>query len=76
MLRLADSDPPFVSVTNAKGGRELERGSGLLASGVSPGETLNVGWYGGQCVVDIPAKLDPAQPPVAPPRRTDGNQRG
>ncbi|CAD6082573.1 fimbria/pilus outer membrane usher protein [Escherichia coli] len=76
VLRLADnSHPPFgASVTNAKG-REL----GMLAdsglawlSGVNPGETLNVGWDGRtQCVVDIPAKLDPAQQLLLPCRKAN-----
>ncbi len=74
VLRLADnSHPPFgASVTNAKG-REM----GMVAdggltwlSGVNPGETLNVGWDGRtQCLVDIPAKLDPAQQLLLPCRQ-------
>ncbi|AOM58096.1 fimbria/pilus outer membrane usher protein [Escherichia coli] len=74
VLRLADnSHPPFgASVTNAKG-RELGMvaDSGLAwLSGVSPGETLNVDWDGRtQCVVDIPAKLDPAQQLLLPCRK-------
>jgi outer membrane usher protein FimD/PapC len=74
VLRLADnSHPPFgASVTNAKG-RELGMvaDSGLAwLSGVNPGEPLNVGWDGRtQCVVDIPAKLDPAQQLLLPCRK-------
>ncbi|EFC9511936.1 PapC/FimD family outer membrane usher protein [Escherichia coli] len=76
VLRLADnSHPPFgASVTNAKG-RELGMvaDSGLAwLSGVNPGETLNVGWDGRtQCVVDIPAKLDPAQQLLLPCRKAN-----
>lgn len=76
VLRLADnSHPPFgASVTNAKG-RELGMvaDSGLAwLSGVNPGETLNVGWDGKtQCVVDIPAKLDPAQQLLLPCRKAN-----
>ncbi|EJH1737631.1 fimbria/pilus outer membrane usher protein [Escherichia coli] len=74
VLRLADnSHPPFgASVTNAKG-RELGMvaDSGLAwLSGVSPGETLNVGWDGRtQCVVDIPKNLDSAQQLLLPCRK-------
>lgn len=74
VLRLADnSHPPFgASVTNAKG-RELGMvaDSGLAwLSGVSPGETLNVGWDGRtQCLVDIPENLDPAQQLLLPCRK-------
>ncbi|ECW0470414.1 TPA: fimbria/pilus outer membrane usher protein [Salmonella enterica subsp. enterica serovar Mississippi] len=74
VLRLADnSHPPFgASVTNAKG-RELGMvaDSGLAwLSGVSPGETLNVGWDGRtQCVVNIPATLDQAQQLLLPCRK-------
>ncbi|EHG6066564.1 fimbria/pilus outer membrane usher protein [Salmonella enterica subsp. diarizonae serovar 61:z52:z53] len=74
VLRLADnSHPPFgASVTNAKG-RELGMvaDSGLAwLSGVSPGETLRVGWDSKtQCVVDIPKKLDPAQQLLLPCRK-------
>ncbi len=74
VLRLADNNhPPFgASVTNAKG-RELGMvaDSGLAwLSGVSPGESLNVDWDGRtQCVVDIPAKLDPAQQLLLPCRK-------
>ncbi|HAX5157437.1 TPA: fimbria/pilus outer membrane usher protein [Escherichia coli] len=76
VLRLADNSyPPFgASVTNAKG-RELGMvaDSGLAwLSGVNPGETLNVGWDGRtQCVVDIPAKLDPAQQLLLPCRKAN-----
>ncbi len=76
VLRLADnSHPPFgASVTNAKG-RELGMvaDSGLAwLSGVNPGETLNVGWDGRtQCVVDIPARLDPAQQLLLPCRKAN-----
>lgn len=76
VLRLADNGhPPFgASVTNAKG-RELGMvaDSGLAwLSGVNPGETLNVGWDGRtQCVVDIPAKLDPAQQLLLPCRKAN-----
>ncbi|EGO4438799.1 fimbria/pilus outer membrane usher protein [Escherichia coli] len=76
VLRLADnSHPPFgASVTNAKG-RELGMvaDSGLAwLSGVNPGEPLNVGWDGRtQCVVDIPAKLDPAQQLLLPCRKAN-----
>lgn len=76
VLRLADnSHPPFgASVTNAKG-RELGMvaDSGLAwLSGVNPGENLNVGWDGRtQCVVDIPAKLDPAQQLLLPCRKAN-----
>ncbi|HAX9692266.1 TPA: fimbria/pilus outer membrane usher protein, partial [Escherichia coli] len=76
VLRLADNNhPPFgASVTNAKG-RELGMvaDSGLAwLSGVNPGETLNVGWDGRtQCVVDIPAKLDPAQQLLLPCRKAN-----
>ncbi|CAD5882639.1 fimbrial usher protein PixC [Escherichia coli] len=47
--------------------------SGLAwLSGVNPGETLNVGWDGRtQCVVDIPAKLDPAQQLLLPCRKAN-----
>ncbi|EAX7734115.1 PapC/FimD family outer membrane usher protein [Salmonella enterica] len=74
VLRLADnSHPPFgAGVTNAKG-RELGMvaDSGLAwLSGVSPGETLRVGWDGKtQCVVDIPKKLDPSQQLLLPCRK-------
>ncbi|EIY5515286.1 fimbria/pilus outer membrane usher protein [Salmonella enterica] len=74
VLRLADnSHPPFgASVTNAKG-RELGMvaDSGLAwLSGVSPGETLRVGWDGKtQCAVDIPKKLDPSQQLLLPCRK-------
>ncbi len=74
VLSLVDnSHPPFgASVTNAKG-REL----GMVAdggltwlSGVNPGEILNVGWDGRtQCLVDIPAKLDPGQQLLLPCRK-------
>ena len=76
MLRLSDNSyPPFgASVINAKG-RELGivADSGLAwLSGVNPGETLNIGWEGRtQCVVDIPAKLDPAQQLLLPCRKAD-----
>ncbi|KAK6055879.1 fimbrial usher protein [Cooperia oncophora] len=70
-----NSHPPFgASVTNAKG-RELGMvaDSGLAwLSGVSPGETLNVGWDGKtQCVVDIPKKTDPAQQLLLPCRKAN-----
>ncbi|EAO7713794.1 PapC/FimD family outer membrane usher protein [Salmonella enterica] len=74
VLRLSDnSHPPFgAGVTNAKG-RELGMvaDSGLAwLSGVSPGETLRVGWDGKtQCVVDIPKKLDPSQQLLLPCRK-------
>ncbi|MCV7783681.1 fimbria/pilus outer membrane usher protein [Escherichia coli] len=74
VLRMSDNSyPPFgASVTNAKG-RELGMvaDSGLAwLSGVSPGETLNVGWDGRtQCVVDIPAHPDPAQQLLLPCRQ-------
>ena len=76
VLRLSDNSyPPFgASVINAKG-RELGivADSGLAwLSGVNPGETLNIGWEGRtQCVVDIPAKLDPAQQLLLPCRKAD-----
>lgn len=66
VLRLADgSYPPFgASVTNIKG-RELGMvaDSGLAwLSGVSAGETLNVGWGDGiQCAVVIPTQLENQQ---------------
>ncbi|EPB6698661.1 FimD/PapC C-terminal domain-containing protein, partial [Escherichia coli] len=76
VLRMADnSNPPFgASVTNGKG-RELGMvaDSGLAwLSGVTPGETLNVGWDGKtQCVVDIPADLNPAQQLLLPCRKAN-----
>ncbi|GDM19319.1 fimbria/pilus outer membrane usher protein [Escherichia coli] len=76
VLRMSDNSyPPFgTSVTNAKG-RELGMvaDSGLVwLSGVNPGETLNVGWDGRtQCMVDIPAKLEPTQQLLLPCRKAN-----
>ncbi|EFK4582158.1 fimbria/pilus outer membrane usher protein [Escherichia coli] len=74
VLRMDDnSHPPFgATVKNVKG-REL----GMVAdvglvwlSGVTPGETLNVGWDGKmQCMVDIPMDPPPAQKLLLPCRK-------
>jgi len=76
VLRMADNSyPPFgASVTNAKG-RELGMvsDSGLAwLSGVNPGEKLNVSWGSKeQCVVTIPANLNPTQQLLLPCHKTE-----